>query len=39
MIKGSNGVFDIVADGQPIFSKHKTGRFPKDDEIIGLLRK
>ena len=39
MIKGSNGVFDVVVDGKLIFSKQKTGRFPKDDEILGYLSK
>jgi selT/selW/selH-like putative selenoprotein len=39
LIKGTNGVFDVVADGELIFSKHRVGRFPEDDEILELLRK
>lgn len=34
---GSGGVFDVVLDGQLLFSKHKTGRFPEPAEILALL--
>jgi len=37
--KGSNGVFDVVADGKVIFSKHSAGRFPENAEVIQALRK
>jgi selenoprotein W-related protein len=36
--KGRGGVFDVVADGKLVFSKHEAGRFPDDDEIIAALR-
>ncbi|NQT55131.1 MAG: hypothetical protein HQ551_02760 [Desulfobacteraceae bacterium] len=39
MIKGKNGIFDVVADENLIFSKHKVGRFPDDEEVIKLLQK
>jgi selenoprotein W-related protein len=39
LIKGKNGVFDVVVDGNLVFSKHKTGRFPQNDEILKLLGK
>ena len=39
LIKGVDGVFDVVADGALIFSKHRAGRFPDADEIIRTLRK
>ena len=39
LIKGTNGVFDVVVDGELIFSKHKVGRFPRDEEVLTLLRK
>lgn len=39
LISGSGGVFEIHADGKPIFSKKKTGRFPHDGEIVTLLQK
>ena len=39
LIKGNNGVFDVVVDGKLIYSKHKTGRFPGHDEVLKILRK
>jgi selenoprotein W-related protein len=39
LIRGDNGIFDVVADGKLLFSKHTTGRFPTNDEIIERLRK
>ena len=39
LIKGSNGVFDVVADDNLIFSKHEVGRFPDEEEVINLLKK
>jgi selenoprotein W-related protein len=39
LIGGSNGVFDVVVDGTLIYSKHETGRFPKNKEILEMLRK
>jgi hypothetical protein len=27
-----------VADGKLVFSKHQAGRFPEQDEVLGLLR-
>jgi Rdx family. len=34
---GGGGVFDVFKDGQLVFSKHKTGRFPEHGEIISAL--
>jgi len=34
---GSGGVFDVFRDGDLIYSKHKTGRFPEHSEIIAGL--
>lgn len=31
-------MFDVVADGDLIFSKHDEQRFPEHDEIIAALR-
>jgi len=36
-IKGSGGDFEVVKDGQVIFSKRKEGRFPDPSEIVDLL--
>jgi selenoprotein W-related protein len=39
LIKGKNGVFDVVVNGDLIFSKHKAGRFPQEGEILKMLKK
>jgi selenoprotein W-related protein len=31
---GTGGVFDVFVDGRLIFSKHQTGRFPFEEEIL-----
>ena len=38
LIQGGGGVFDVVADGELVFSKHETGRFPENAEIVKALR-
>jgi selT/selW/selH-like putative selenoprotein len=38
LIKGSGGVFEVRADGAPVFSKKKVGRFPNPGEVIEALR-
>ena len=37
LIEGSGGVFDVVADGLSVFSKHDAGRFPDEQEIVDKL--
>jgi selT/selW/selH-like putative selenoprotein len=37
-IPGGKGQFDVLADGAMVFSKHETGRFPEDGEILEALR-
>ena len=34
---GHKGIFDVIADGTTIYSKHETGRFPEDDEVLRQL--
>ena len=34
LIKGSGGQFEVVLDGQLIFSKKQLGRFPEMQEIL-----
>jgi len=36
-VKGSGGVFDVVVDGELIFSKHEQGRYPEPEEILARL--
>ena len=38
LLKGSGGVFDVVADGTLVYSKRETGRFPEEGEVTGLLK-
>lgn len=37
LIPGSGGVFTVCVDGKQIYSKHETGRFPDEGEIVGLI--
>ena len=34
LVKSSGGVFEVVLDGQLIFSKKQMGRFPDYSEIL-----
>ena len=38
LVKGDDGVFDVVADGRLVFSKHREGRFPEEEEVLEALR-
>jgi selT/selW/selH-like putative selenoprotein len=39
LIRGDRGAFEVSRDGALVFSKHGSGRFPKDaSEVIALLR-
>jgi len=37
MTEGGNGQFDVIADGETIFSKRLTGRFPEPGEVVAAL--
>jgi len=37
LIAGSGGIFDVKVDGRLVFSKHETGRFPDDAEVLAAL--
>lgn len=39
LVPSSGGVFDVVVDGELLFSRKQQGRFPTNDEIGELLRK
>jgi selT/selW/selH-like putative selenoprotein len=34
---GGKGQFDVLADGDLVFSKHASGRFPEEGEVLRLL--
>jgi len=38
LIRGDSGIFDVVVNGELIFSKHEAGRFPEPEEILEKLR-
>jgi selT/selW/selH-like putative selenoprotein len=37
-IAGSKGQFDVLRDGELVFSKQQAGRFPEHDEILAAVR-
>jgi selT/selW/selH-like putative selenoprotein len=37
LAKGKGGVFDVAADGELVFSKHRDGRYPEPEEIVRAL--
>jgi len=38
LIPGSNGIFEVSADGKLLFSKKQSVRFPKESEIVKALK-
>ena len=36
-IAGASGQFDVLRDGELVFSKHSVGRFPDEAEIASLV--
>ena len=38
LIEGGGGVFTVVVDGNLIYSKKETGRFPEKGEVIQLMK-
>ncbi|MBW2543956.1 MAG: Rdx family protein [Deltaproteobacteria bacterium] len=38
LVPGGGGIFDVIADGDMIYSKFKTGRFPEHEEVIEKLK-
>lgn len=38
LVEGSRGIFDVSVDGQLVYSKYDTHRFPDDGEVSRLLR-
>jgi selT/selW/selH-like putative selenoprotein len=38
LVEGRRGVFDVRVDGDLVFSKYDTHRFPEPDEIIAAIR-
>lgn len=38
LVKGHRGIFDVVADGEVVFSKYDKGRFPEHPEVLAALQ-
>ena len=38
IVEGEKSQFDVVGDGELLFSKQRAGRFPEADEVLELLR-
>lgn len=38
MVTGEKGVFDVVVDGEVLFSKHAAGRHADPGEVLQLFR-
>ncbi len=38
MIRSGGGIFEVIADGEIIFSKKVVGRFPEHEEIFAALK-
>ena len=36
-VEGAKSQFDVFSDGELVFSKQREGRFPEEDEVLGLL--
>lgn len=37
-ITGAKGVFDVIVDGEVLYSKHETGRHANPGEVLDLFR-
>ena len=37
LIEGKGGIFDVKSNGDLIYSKHETGRFPEHNEVLDRL--
>lgn len=38
LVTGGKGVFDVVVDGESLYSKHQTGRHAEPGEVLALFR-
>lgn len=38
LIQSSGGVFEVTANGVPVYSKRRTGVFPDEDALLEQLR-
>ena len=38
LVTGSKGIFDVIVDGEMLYSKHSTGRHANPGEVLELFR-
>ena len=38
LVRGDQGVFDVIVDGTVVFSKHAAGRFPDEGALVESIR-
>ena len=38
LIPGAGGIFEVKRDGEPIYTKAETGRFPEAGEVTAILQ-
>ena len=38
LVTGSKGIFDVIVDGEVLYSKRSTGRHAKPGEVLELFR-
>jgi selT/selW/selH-like putative selenoprotein len=38
LIRGDSGVFDVMVDGDCVYSKAETGRFPNPGEVLASIQ-
>ena len=38
IVEGAESQFDVLRDGELVFSKQREGRFPEEDEVLALVR-
>jgi selenoprotein W-related protein len=39
LVEGAGGIFDVVVDGDLVYSKHQTGEFPDEDALAESLKR
>ena len=38
LVAGGGGIFDVTVDGELVYSKHETGRFPNPGEVLAAIQ-
>jgi selenoprotein W-related protein len=38
LIRGAGGIFDVTVNDELVYSRHETGQFPDEDQLIEEIR-